>query len=160
MQTVYIKNSQRKIEVTGELKEKITKCILTALETEGALFPCEVDVTFVSDDKIRKLNREHREIDKTTDVLSFPMYEKEEVKALKAGKIKEDDVLLGDIVISLETALRQSEEYGHSFLREACYLSAHSTLHLLGYDHMTPNDKKKMRTKEEEIMTLLSLERD
>lgn len=111
----------------------------------------EVNVTVVSDRAIRKLNREHRGIDKATDVLSFPMFE---------FGTPEVPTLLGDIVISRDTAYRQAKEYGHSPRREFCFLAAHSALHLLGYDHESETEREEMEAKQEEILNKLGITRE
>ncbi|MFS8541326.1 MAG: rRNA maturation RNase YbeY, partial [Tissierellales bacterium] len=108
----------------------------------------EISLTFVDNDEIRELNKLYRGIDKETDVLSFPM---EEGEKIYCGN------MLGDIVISAEKALEQSKEYGHSLLREIVYLAVHSMFHLLGYDHMTEEDKEIMRSKEKEVMRNLKI---
>ncbi|MBR4799292.1 MAG: rRNA maturation RNase YbeY, partial [Clostridia bacterium] len=103
------------------------------------------------DRAIRKLNREHRGIDKATDVLSFPMFE---------FGTPEVPTLLGDIVISRDTAYRQAKEYGHSPRREFCFLAAHSALHLLGYDHESETEREEMEAKQEEILNKLGITRE
>ncbi len=112
----------------------------------------EIGVTFVDDDSIRQLNRDYRGIDKVTDVLSFPQTEED-------WDLPDIARPLGDIVISLSRAAQQAEDFGHSFEREVGYLTAHSLLHLLGFDHQTPQDKGKMRELEEAIMEACSLGR-
>ena len=111
----------------------------------------EVNVTVVGDRAIRKLNREYRGVDRATDVLSFPMFEFETPGTL---------ALLGDIVISRDTAYRQAKEYGHSPKREFCFLAAHSALHLLGYDHETEPERDEMEAKQEEILQKLGITRE
>ncbi|MDO4870105.1 MAG: rRNA maturation RNase YbeY [Bacillota bacterium] len=114
----------------------------------------EISLSFVSMDEIHELNRDYRGVDRPTDVLSFPMID--DFAALQ--EMYEDmeqtpeELLLGDVVICLEKALQQAEEYGHSPEREVVYLFTHSVLHLLGYDHMTDEDKKIMRAREKQIM--------
>jgi len=110
----------------------------------------EVGVVFVDDDYIAGLTRQYRGIDDPTDVLSFAMLEGPAMPG------DEEEPMLGDVVISLETAQRQAGEYGHSFAREVAYLTVHGVLHLLGYDHETPPEKQKMRTKEETILNLVT----
>ena len=112
------------------LKMNVRRAILATLEHEKTEGECEVSVSFTDNGYIRELNREYRGLDKSTDVLSFPMYEREEIEAWTGGPL-----ILGDIVISLERAKEQAAELGHSFLREISFLAIHSTLHLLGYDH-------------------------
>lgn len=128
---------------------------------QGVSLPCEISLVFIDNAKIRELNKKSRKVDKETDVLSFPMLDYENGKVYKDTYLDynfprhyfdDDKLVLGDIVISLEKALEQSKEYDHSFLREACYLIVHSLLHLLGYDHMEPEDKIMMREAEEEIL--------
>lgn len=115
-----------------------------------------VNVVLTDAKNIRQINKEHRNIDKETDVLSFPMYEKDEIKNLKL----ENEDILGDMVISIERVQEQAKEYGHSFKRELAYMVVHSFYHLIGYDHMEEEEKKKMRIKEENILNKLEIRRD
>lgn len=115
----------------------------------------EVSITFVDDRAIADLNRDHRGLNKPTDVLSFSQLEGEELAALPEGQ----PVLLGDIVVSLERCMEQAADYGHSFERELGFLVAHGMLHLLGYDHQTPEDEAAMMGKTEEILGGLGLTR-
>jgi probable rRNA maturation factor len=159
-QVVSIKNAQRKIKLGEGFKAHIERCALVALSADGFFLPCEIDVTLVSDKKIQGVNREFRNINRSTDVLSFPLYEKGEIGQMKqTAAAKDDFLLLGDVLLSLETASRQAEEFGHSFLREAGFLTVHSVLHLLGYDHILEKDRAAMRKKEEEALAALGLER-
>lgn len=116
---------------------------------------CEISISFVDEKKIRKLNRDFRSIDKTTDVLSFPIEDffNEDRKTL----LKKPYLMLGDVVICLDVARKQAKELGHSFEREIMYLTCHSILHLLGYDHMEDEDKKIMRAREKEVMKNLGV---
>lgn len=114
----------------------------------------EISVTFVEGEEIRHLNREYRDTDKVTDVLSFPQFD-------DLNEIPEiGEICLGDVVICQERALEQAEEFGHSFEREIIYLFTHSLLHLLGYDHMEEDEQKEMRRREEEVMEYLGLRRE
>lgn len=140
----------------------IRRAIKTALAAQGMDLPCEVDVLLTDDAGIRAVNRETRQVDKPTDVLSFPMFD------LAPGELpgREDAdpatglVALGDMCISLERAAAQAEEYGHSRQRELAYLATHSVLHLLGYDHLDEGPMKaQMRRREEAILARLGLER-
>ena len=140
----------------------IRKVIRTALAAEGVDFPCEVDVRVTSDEGIHAINLDMREVDAPTDVLSFPTF------TLTPGELPgaEDAdpgtglVPLGDMVISLERVKAQAREYGHSNRRELAYLTVHSVLHLLGYDHLDEGpEKARMRRREEAIMGELGLER-
>lgn len=144
------------IDEDKRLEDMIIETAKTALLIEGA--KCDVDLSIVITDNenIREINNEQRKIDRATDVLSFPGYEKDEWEELKKG---EELVYIGDIVISKEKVEEQAIEYGHSFDREFCYLVAHGMLHLMGYDHMVESDKAIMRGKEEEVMKKLNLER-
>lgn len=140
----------------------VRKCIRAALEAEGVDVPCEIDVLITDDAGIQAVNREMRQVDKPTDVLSFPMFD------LKPGdkpSVAEADpatglVPLGDMMISWPHVTAQAQEYGHSNRRELGYLAVHSVLHLLGYDHMDEGPMKaQMRRHEEAILTRLELER-
>lgn len=144
--TVIINNRQRKVKIEKELREALTRLaeqVLSAHGKEGA----EVGVTLVGEEAIRQLNRDYRGIDAPTDVLSFPL---EEPGEIQTGGEPE---LLGDVVICVPRALAQAEEYGHSFRRELLYLAVHGLLHLLGYDHETGEEKRKMREKEEAFLS-------
>lgn len=111
----------------------------------------EISVTFVEAEEIRNLNREYRNTDKVTDVLSFPQFD-------DLNEIPEfGEICLGDVVICKDRAMEQAEEFGHSFEREIIYLFTHSILHLLGYDHMEEEEKKEMRQREEEVMKHLGI---
>lgn len=134
-----------------------------ALEYEECDFDAQISVTVCDNEEIREINKEQRDIDKATDVLSFPMLEFDE-----NGEVMDwdydmdgDYVVLGDIVISKERAMEQAEEYGHSFKREIAFLTVHSMLHLLGYDHVTSEeDERIMFKKQEEILELLGISRE
>ncbi|MCI8612052.1 MAG: rRNA maturation RNase YbeY [Clostridiales bacterium] len=128
---VYFDNDQEKFSVDGGLRSLVRSAILETLKSEDFSADCEVSVTFTDNMGIQALNREYRGKDTPTDVLSFPMFDfmSEEIPQ------GESVVPLGDIVLSLERAEEQAEEYGHSFRRETAFLTVHSTLHLLGYDH-------------------------
>ena len=117
-----------------------------------------MSLTFVDKDEIRRLNKEYREIDKVTDVLSFPIYENEDFIYQEEENLDETiPLMLGDIVICIDVAKEQAQEYGHSLEREVTYLACHSILHLLGYDHMDEDDKEIMRSKEKIIMKKLGV---
>lgn len=142
----------------------LRRCINEALRIQGVDVSCEINVLVTDDEGIRVINQASREIDKATDVLSFPMFE------LKPGELPEDwapyvdpqtgRVPLGDMAISLERALEQAQEFGHGVKREIGYLTVHSVLHLLGYDHLDEGPmKQQMREQEETIMAQLLLSR-
>ena len=117
-----------------------------------------ISIILTNDTNIRNYNNQYRNIDKSTDVLSFPMFEQEELEEKIKEKNEYQDIL-GDVIISLETVARQAVEYGHSFKRELAYMLVHSFYHLLGYDHMVEEDKKKMREKEENILEKMNIQR-
>ncbi len=137
----------------------VKKAVAATLSAEGVDTPCAVEILLTDDETIHAINREHRNVDRPTDVLSFPMNE------LTPGAFDADlceydyeraCILLGDMVISMERCAAQAEEFGHSFQHEVTYLAIHSTLHLLGYDHVDEGAmKKQMRTREKEILNLL-----
>lgn len=165
---IYVDNRQDKIEVTDEFIKKLESVIKFALKEEEVSIDCEISMLFVDNEEIRSINNETRGIDRATDVLSFPMLDYENKKVFKeiykdnnfdATFMDGEELVLGDIVLSLERTLEQSKEYNHSFEREACYLVVHSVLHLLGYDHMEDEDKKIMRKREEEILGKLDITR-
>ena len=152
---IYFENSQDTLTVTYKLKRLVRLAVEATLAYEGIARDLEVSVTFTDDAGIRKLNRSFRKIDKPTDVLSFPLFDFEgEGDAMS----EELDDMLGDIVISLERAAAQAEEFGHSFEREVAFLTVHSMLHLLGYDHETSEeDELDMRRRQTAIMEMLGL---
>lgn len=165
---IYKDNRQNLIEVDDKLSATIDSIIDYALKEEQLLIPYEVSVIYVDDEAIREINEDTRGIDSSTDVLSFPMldyYDKKVFKDCYVGyefsqiDLNDGNLVLGDIVLSLERAKEQSEEFGHSFEREVCYLIIHSILHLLGYDHMEEKDKKIMRAREEEILNRFQIKR-
>ena len=116
-----------------------------------------ISVILTNPENIKKINKEYRNIDKETDVLSFPMFEKEEIEEIKASKENIVEDVLGDIVISIEQVKKQAQEYGHSFEREFAYMLVHGFYHLMGYDHIKEEDKQKMRPKEEKILNDLDI---
>lgn len=157
---ISIINKQKKTAVVKELRDTIKNVVSKAVEVEDIKIPFEVCIVLTGNIGIRKLNRQFRNMDKPTDVLSFPMYEESEIKGILKGNETNGTIALGDIVISLEKAQEQANEYGHSFERETAYLAAHGLLHLLGYDHISQKEKELMRQKEEQIMELVNLRRE
>ena len=116
----------------------------------------EISLSFVSMEEIHQLNKMYRQVDRPTDVLSFPMIEDfNEID----WEDEEEEILLGDVVICLEQAQKQAEEYGHSQMREIVYLFVHSVLHLLGYDHMSPEEEERMTGRQEEILDSVNIGR-
>ena len=138
----------------------IEKVVSTVLEMEQIKKKLDVYITLTNNENIRKINAEHRQIDKATDVLSFPMFDRVEINSLKVEDEEEFEDILGDIIVSVEKVREQAEEYGHSFERELAYLVTHGMLHLLGYDHMIEEEKVVMRKREEEILGALEITRD
>ena len=142
--------------VPAGVRMLVRRCCNAVLQCEAFDGDAEVSVTFTDDRRIRELNREYRNIDKATDVLSFPLSENGEYDLNHDTGAK----LLGDIVISMDHARAQSEEYGHSLEREIGFLTVHSMLHLLGYDHVNGGlEEVRMREKEETVLTKLGLKR-
>ena len=141
-----------KEEVNYKLIENV---ISDALKYEGVSDNTEISVTIVDNEEIRKINNKFRNIDRATDVLSFPLIDFDNEDLPNDGS----KIYLGDIIISIERAKEQANEYGHSLDREVGFLTAHSMLHLLGYDHMVPEEEKVMFAKQEEILSNLGLKR-
>ena len=155
---IIFENIQDTFEVTDGLNELIHSAAKTALESEEIDFDCSISLTYTDNEGIREFNRNYRNKDSATDVLSFPMFdtETEEIYALDGTAAE-----LGDIVISLDRAKAQAEEYNHSLTRELCFLCAHSILHLLGYDHEISQDDEKLHfTLQEEILENCGISRD
>lgn len=136
-------------------KELINSVIAESLKYEGVSDNCEISVTIVDNEEIHSINLKHRGIDRPTDVLSFPLIDFEKETLPDDGS----KIYLGDIIISIEKAEEQAKEYGHSLDREIGFLTAHSMLHLLGYDHMAEDEEKIMFKKQEEILNNLNLRR-
>ncbi len=153
---IYFENEQDKLPITYKLKMLIREAVEATLDFEDYRNVCEVSVTFTDNEGIRELNNKFRQIDRPTDVLSFPLFDFDG----DSDEPPVDDIMnmLGDIVISLEKAQEQAEEFGHSFEREVAFLCVHSMLHLLGYDHETSEeDDKNMRARQSEIMNIIGL---
>ena len=138
-----------------ECEELINKVLEECFKVEGLQnSKLYISITLTNPENIRRLNKEYRNIDKETDVLSFPMFEKNEIENIKNIQFEET---LGDIVISIERVKQQAEEYGHSFERELAYMVVHGFYHLMGEDHIEENDKIKMREKEEFVLNKLNI---
>ncbi len=145
--TLLFDNRQDFMEISEKNIKTLENTIKTTLELQGMEDDYEVSLSFVSNEEIKKLNKMYRDVDKETDVLSFPLFDDEEG----------DLIMLGDIVVSTEKIKEQAEELGHSLEREMMYLVAHSTLHLLGYDHMDEEEQEEMRQAEKEVMKKLEI---
>ncbi len=160
---VFIENEQTQTEFTREYAELLRKTALCCLEEEKTEIGCEINILITDDAAIREINRQFRDIDNPTDVLSFPMADIVKGKINEEGgdlDIDEGLLVIGDIVISMETAVRQSEQYGHSLERELAFLTAHGMFHLLGYDHMESRDEETMMSKQEKVLDKLGLKRE
>ena len=146
---IYFENHQEKETISYRLKRLIRRSVKATLTYEEIDDHCEVSVTFVDNEEIREINRQFRNIDRATDVLSFPLFDEDGMDA----HVEELDCMLGDIVLSLERAREQAMEFGHSFEREVAFLTVHSVLHLLGYDHeLSDEDDADMRKRQTEIV--------
>lgn len=148
------------IEENKEYEEIIKKVVEECFKVEeledSKLY---ISITLTTPENIRKYNKEYRNIDKETDVLSFPMFEKDELDNMIRNKDFENIDILGDMVISIPQVEVQAKEYGHSFERELAYMVVHSFYHLMGYDHIEEADKLKMRPKEEFVLNKLNITR-
>lgn len=154
---VIISNEQKKVKIPTGIRLLIRRCCHAVLELEGFKDSAEVSVTFVDNERIHELNKQYRNIDRETDVLSFPLGENGEYDINHDTGAK----LLGDIVISAEKAVEQAELYNHPLQREIGFLTVHSMLHLLGYDHEQGGlEEVHMREKEETVLTQIGWKRD
>nr|WP_302663787.1 rRNA maturation RNase YbeY [uncultured Agathobaculum sp.] len=151
------------VENENEVRALVEKCARNVLSRENVDFPAEIDITVVDADTIREMNAEYRSKDSVTDVLSFPMYEFYNGEPREELDEEPDTgcVMLGDMILCYTRACEQAKEFGHSAARECGYLTTHSMLHLLGYDHeRNDEDTRLMRSKEEEYMNAIGLTRD
>ena len=150
------------IEENEKYEQKIVEVLNKCFEEEKLKkLTLYISVTLTTPEEIRKLNAEYRNIDKETDVLSFPMFEKREIDEIVKKQIKSPvEETIGDIVISIQRVQEQAVEYGHSFERELSYMLVHGFYHLMGYDHIEEEDKKRMRPKEEKILNELKILRN
>ncbi len=147
---------EENLQYTNIINRVIEQCFKEEKLEKTNLY---ISVILTNPEKIREINKEYRKIDKPTDVLSFPMFEKEEIEQIKASKENIVEEVLGDIVISIEQVEKQAQEYGHSFERELAYMLVHGFYHLMGYDHIKEEDKQKMRPKEEKVLNDLDITR-
>lgn len=149
------------LEQNKEYDQIVKRVLQKCFEEEGLLdSKLLITVTFTTPQNIQAINKEYRKIDKETDVLSFPMFEKEELEEKMMHKDYLYEDMLGDIIISVNRVKEQAEEYGHSFERELSYMLVHGFYHLMGYDHIEEEDKLKMRPKEEKILKSLHITRE
>ncbi len=154
---IFLSYEQEKLAPPEDMEQLIEMCTRAALEEEQIEEDAQVSVTLVDNEAIREINNEHRGIDKATDVLSFPLGDEDSFDTdPETGAI-----LLGDIVISLERAKEQAEEYGHSYRREVAFLITHSLFHLLGYDHVdSEEDERLMFSKQDKVLEKLGITRE
>lgn len=160
---VYIEDEQTAVALKEEQLRLLQKTAMQCLKDENFSRGCEINILLTDDENIRQINKQHRDIDRSTDVLSFPMADINNGEILSdQGDVDLDEglLLLGDIVISVETALKQSEDYGHSFERELAFLAAHGLFHLLGYDHMQKDEETDMISRQESALEKLGLIRE
>uniref|UniRef100_A0A7C5Z1E6 Endoribonuclease YbeY n=1 Tax=Caldicellulosiruptor owensensis TaxID=55205 RepID=A0A7C5Z1E6_9FIRM len=156
---IFIQNQQDKVDVDEHISKIIEDSVANTLKIFLQEENFEVSVLIVDNNLIKELNRNYRNINKETDVLSFPIFEFKNGQLQEDIVIVEDEIPLGDIVISIEKALQQAKEFGHSLEREVAYLTVHSVLHLLGFDHIEEDDRKVMRKYEEQILDSMGLTR-
>ena len=151
------KDITKDIKIENLIEKVIQKCFEVECISPTSLYIC---ITLTNPENIRSLNKQYRNIDNTTDVLSFPMFEKNELQELlkKGSNVSVQDIL-GDVIISIPKVKEQAQEYGHSFERELAYMLVHGFYHLMGYDHIEEKDKIQMREKEENVLSKLNITR-
>ncbi len=153
---LYFKDIDEDSKYESLIKNVVEMCFKTEKLENLNLY---ISITLTTPQEIRKINSQYRNIDKETDVLSFPMFEKIELDELVSKQDNQIPETIGDIVISIDRVKEQAIEYGHSFERELAYMVVHGFYHLMGYDHMVEDDKKVMRAKEENVLNLLEISR-
>ncbi len=154
---VSVSNRQKEIKIPTGIRMLMRRCCEATLKTEGFTEQGEISISFVSNDEIREINRDFRNVDAVTDVISFPLGE----DGIYDRNPETGALMLGDMVISLQKAEQQAEIYGHTLQREVAYLTVHSILHLLGYDHVNGGmEQVRMREREETVLAMLGLQRD
>lgn len=163
--TVFLENEQEQ-SFEFDFRETASRVAQVVLDQEGCPYEAQIDLVLTTDEEIQKTNREFRGIDRPTDVLSFPMVDfpsPADYSVLEEDESlfhpESGELLLGDIMISIPTAVRQAEEYGHGILREYAFLIAHSVLHLLGYDHMEEEERRLMEEKQRQALDSLQITR-
>lgn len=157
MYEIIYQEIEEKKEYEEVIKKVLKKCFQEEKLVGSKLY---ITITLTTPEQIKEINKQYRNIDKATDVLSFPMFEKDELdEKIEKKEFSHEDVL-GDIIISIEKVEEQAKEYGHSFERELSYMVVHGFYHLMGYDHIEEKDKKEMRPKEEKILNELKILRE
>ena len=159
---IIYKSLEKNEKYDNIIKEVVHECFKTEKLDKTNIY---ISITLTNEEEIEKINKQYRNIDRATDVLSFPMFEKEELDKFISENSVNTDInmqgdILGDIVISIPRVYEQAEEYGHSFERELSYMVVHGFYHLMGYDHIEEADKKIMRQKEENILSELGIKRE
>ncbi len=165
--SIYIEN-ELETEIPKAYEDIVTDIILSAIDYVDCPYECEVNVIFTDNEGIKEINKLHRGIDSPTDVLSFPMcefssigdYNSLEDNPLEYFNQDTGELILGDIILNIDRIKSQAEEYGHTKRREAAFLTAHSMLHLFGYDHIDEDERIIMEQKQEEILTKKGYTRD
>ena len=157
MYTIEYLDLEENIEFEEIIKKVIEQCFKEEKLENSKL---NISITLTTPENIRKINKEYRNVDNETDVLSFPIFEKEELDKKILNNNFEYEDILGDIVISIKRVEEQAKEYGHSFERELSYMVVHGFYHLMGYDHIKEEDKLVMRSKEEKVLTKLGITRE
>lgn len=157
MYEIIYEEIEKKEKYNKIIEKVLSKCFEEEKITNSKL---NITITLTTPKNIQKINKEYRNVDRATDVLSFPMFEKEELKIKIEHEEYEHEDILGDIIISIEKVEEQAKEYGHSFDRELSYMVVHGFYHLMGYDHIEEKDKKDMRVKEDKILNDLNIKRD
>jgi len=156
---ITVNNLQRKVRLPQNYEEAVQECVREVCSMEGVRQEYEVGITIMDDEGIRLLNRDYRGIDTPTDVLSFSVLDRGEDEPAVFGEGDEELLILGDIVISAERVEKQAEEYGHSTLRELCFLVVHGMLHLLGYDHEDKETEEIMFVKQRQVLESVNITR-
>lgn len=156
----FVQINYNNIEENEEYNKIINTVVKECFEEEGLdNIKIYINIILTNPEEIKRINKEYRNIDKETDVLSFPMFQKEEIEGLIKKKENIVTDILGDVVISIPRVYEQAEEYNHSFERELSYMVVHGFYHLMGYDHMEEEEKKIMRQKEENVLQKLNITR-
>ena len=156
----FVQINYNNIEENEEYNKIINTVVKKCFEEEGLdNIKIYINIILTNPEEIKRINKEYRSIDKETDVLSFPMFQKEEIEGLIKKKENIVTDILGDVVISIPRVYEQAEEYNHSFERELSYMVVHGFYHLMGYDHMEEEEKKIMRQKEENVLQKLNITR-
>ena len=159
---IFIDNEQNIVEIEENYVKLLEQTAIACLKAENITMGCEINILISDDASIRKINHEFRAIDLPTDVLSFPLVDMQNGRILSAEgdyDLDEGLLLLGDIVISVETAGAQAMQYGHSLERELAFLASHGMFHLLGYDHLNKDEESVMLSKQETVLTGMGLKR-